>query len=147
MKHATHFWRANSRRLLTELLTIAVLAVGAAAQTSIFAVQKTPNPNVQGNTLNAVAAISPSDAWAVGYQNDNNLNQSRTLTQHWNGTNWTRMATPSPGGIDETSALLGVAAAGAHNIWAVGYYNTLVGIDKVPHTLILRWNGTRWIRS
>jgi hypothetical protein len=35
------------------------------------------------SSLNAVAAISPTDAWAVGEQN---LNQ--TVIEHWNGTVW-----------------------------------------------------------
>jgi len=98
-----------------------------------------------GSGVIAEAAITPANVWAVGWRNTTNA--QATVSAHWNGTNWTRVATPSPGGTDETSALLGVAAAGTQNIWAVGYYNTLVGIDKVPHTLILRWNGTRWIRS
>ena len=67
---------------------VTAFAIAAGAQTSIFSVQDTPNPNPRGNTFNAVAATSTSDAWAVGYKNDNNLNGSRTLTQHWNGTTW-----------------------------------------------------------
>jgi len=147
MKHAAHFWRANSRRLLTELLTIAVLAVGAAAQTSIFAVQKTPNPNVQGNTLNAVAAISPSDAWAVGYQNDNNLNQSRTLTQHWNGTTWTQIKSPNPGttpGCTDSvtgNFLNAVATVATNDVWAVGFSFTCTSLLK---PMALHWNGSQW---
>jgi len=147
MKHATHFWRANSRRLLTELLTIAVLAVGAAAQTSIFAVQKTPNPNVQGNTLNAVAAISTGDAWAVGYQNDNNLNQSRTLTQHWNGTTWTQIKSPNPGttpGCTDSvtgNFLNAVATVATNDVWAVGFSFTCTSLLK---PMALHWNGSQW---
>jgi len=147
MKHATHFWRANSRRLLTELLTITVLAVGAAAQTSIFAVQKTPSPNVQGNTLNAVAAISTGDAWAVGYQNDNNLNQSRTLTQHWNGTTWTQIKSPNPGttpGCTDSvtgNFLNAVATVATNDVWAVGFSFTCTSLLK---PMALHWNGSQW---
>jgi hypothetical protein len=73
----------TTRGLLTNLafclLSISLLSVGAPAQNAVFKVQKTPSPNVHGNTLNAVAAVAATDAWAVGSQNDNNLNDSRTL--------------------------------------------------------------------
>ena len=45
-----------------------------------------PTPTPGATHFNAVAATSTSDAWAVGYRNDNNLNGSRTLTQHWDGS-------------------------------------------------------------
>src|SRR3979409_1086140 len=79
------------------LFAIAALTLGAVAQTPLFSVQKTPSPNPRGNSLNAVAALSTADAWAVGYQNDNNLNGSRTLIQHWNGTSWMTVKSPDPG--------------------------------------------------
>ena len=83
------------------------LAVTAVAQTSDFSVQNTPNPNARGNTLNAVAATSASDAWAVGFQNDNNLNGSRTLIQHWNGTAWTTVISPNPGSANSIGCING----------------------------------------
>jgi hypothetical protein len=61
------------------------LAAPSLAQDSIFSVQKSPSPNIHADTLTAVAALSPTEVWAVGYQNDNNLNFSRTLTMHWDG--------------------------------------------------------------
>jgi hypothetical protein len=96
MKGLARLWRSLARPGAVSIFTIA-FALTAVAQTSIFSVQKTPSPNASGNILNAVASTSTSDAWAVGYQNDNNLNDSRTLTQHWNGTTWTTIASSNPG--------------------------------------------------
>jgi hypothetical protein len=47
--------------------------------------------------LSAITAISATDAWAVGYKNDNNLNDSRTLIQHWDGARWKRFRVLNPG--------------------------------------------------
>jgi hypothetical protein len=103
------------------------------------------------NGLVAVAAISPSNAWAVGdtstagdYGGD-----SAPVSVHWNGTTWTQVTASDPPGRNGGSAvLLGVSAAGSGNIWAVGSYayNQPGGLGPA-HTLILHWNGTRWVRT
>lgn len=56
MKVSTQLGRSNARSGAISIFAVLVLAVTAAAQTSIFSVQKTPNPNVRGKILNAVAA-------------------------------------------------------------------------------------------
>ncbi len=131
-------------------LVATVLAVTAVAQTSDFSIQDTPNPNPRGNTLNAVAATSASDAWAVGYQNDNNLNDSRTLIQHWNGTAWTTMASPNPGigsvltctNLNTGNVLTAVAAVSTNDVWAVGYFFGCSSFLLKP--MALHWNGVQW---
>ncbi len=75
--------------------------------------------------LNAVAAVSAADAWAVGGNGDDS-----PLILRWNGVSWKRVAGLGQGG----GQLLGVAAVSAHDAWAVGF------------SLILHWNGTRWRR-
>jgi hypothetical protein len=148
MNKPRSLWRGNTRKnVIAILLVIAGLAVGATAQTSIFAVQKTPSPNIQGNSLNAVAAISTTDAWAVGYQNDNNLNESRTLTQHWDGTSWTTVRSPNPGSTppcknsNTGNFLNAVAAVATDDVWAVGFSFTCNALLK---PMALHWDGTRW---
>jgi hypothetical protein len=107
-----------------------------------------PSPGITSagtSGLTGAAAISPANVWAVGFTETTNA--QATVSVHWNGTSWARVATPNPGGING-SALVAVAATGPGNVWAVGSYNTHPDpIDEVPNTLILRWNGTRWIRS
>ena len=148
MKSTMNLWRGISRKnVVGVFLLIAGLAGGVTAQTSIFTVQKTPSRNVQGNTLNAVAAISTTDAWAVGYQNDNNLNDSRSLTQHWDGTAWTTVQSPNPGTTagctngNTGNFLNAVAAVDTDNVWAVGFSFTCTSLLK---PMVLHWNGTSW---
>jgi len=148
MKGTVKVLRGNTHRnVLPVLLAIASLAGGSAAQTSIFSVQRTPSRNVQGNTLNAVAAISTSDAWTVGYQNDSNLNDSRTLTQHWDGTSWTTITSPNPGstqscqGGNTGNVLNAVTALAADDVWAVGFSFTCTSLLK---PMALHWDGVRW---
>ncbi len=101
-----------------------------------------PNPggSSRDNVLAAVAATSASNAWAVGYYSNGTANQS--LIEHWNGTAWTQVPSPNPGGSTHDNLLLSVAATSASSAWAVGdYYN---GITY--QSLIMRWDGTAWKR-
>jgi hypothetical protein len=82
--------------------------------------------------LNGVAAISASNAWAVG-GTGLFASTSMSLIAHWNGIAWKREPTSAPA----RSILNGVAATSASNVWAVGS----TGSGK---TLILHWNGTSW---
>ncbi|MBZ5596898.1 MAG: hypothetical protein LAN83_01135 [Acidobacteriia bacterium] len=130
--------------IVVVLLGALGLAVPSTAQTSIFAIQNSPSPNVQGNTLNAVAALSTSDAWAVGYQNDNNLNDSRTLAMHWDGSQWKLVRTPNPGSHcqgNSGNVLNAVAAVAPNDVWAVGFFFTCNALLK---PMVLHWDGTAW---
>ena len=69
-----------------------------------------PNAGGLDELLSSVTAIAPNDAWAVG---DNGQ------TQHWNGSDWSRVAGPIAG---LGGRFNGVAAASARDVWAVGYY-------------------------
>ena len=85
------------------------------------------------NELTAILALSGKDVWAVGDYN------GTTLTEHWNGTSWSIVASPDVS--NSFNFLLGVAAVASNNLWAVGYYHN----DSTPNrTLILHWNGERW---
>jgi hypothetical protein len=82
-----------------------------------------------------VAAISPTDAWAVGEQN---LNQ--TVIEHWNGTAWTVVPSPSLTASGVQDVLSGVSEIGSSDVWAVGFSSNL-GTGK---TLAEHWDGTSW---
>lgn len=104
-----------------------------------------------GSGLIGVAAISAANVWAVGFANTpgDYGNDQAPVSVHWNGTRWTRLTTPDPIGPNGGSTVLNaVSAAGPGNVWAVGSYarNEPGGLGP-PHTLILRWTGTRWIRT
>ena len=94
-------------------------------------------PSSTYNTLTSVSADSASDAWAVGSYANNNTGVRDTLILHWNGTAWSRVASPNPG--TRFNVLNGVSAGGAKNAWAVGFYRTQAP-GALP--LILHWNGT-----
>jgi hypothetical protein len=104
-----------------------------------------PSPNPGGianlNYLTGAAAISPASAWAVGQTGT--LTAPQTLILHWNGTTWTRVASPNPGGPGEANNLQGVAAVSASDAWAVGY---CFSRNSTGRTMILHWNGRIWKR-
>lgn len=87
-----------------------------------------PSPGTyNGNVLNAVAAVSASDVWAVGwYQSGSTGQEGGALTMHWDGTAWTVVPNPS------RWTLHGIAAISSNDVWAVGEQS------------ILHWDGTSW---
>jgi hypothetical protein len=87
-----------------------------------------------GTELNAVSAVSTTDAWAVG-DGPAKSGSPRTLILHWDGTAWSRVKSPSPGGYDILHA---VSAVSATDAWAVG--------TSQGDTLVLHWDGTAWSR-
>ncbi len=97
------------------------------------------NPDFE-YVLNSVEAISPTNVWAVGDAvNVAEPSGATTLIEHWNGTDWSIVSSPSPG---TGSALGGVTASSATDVWAVGSY-TPTG-SSTAQTLTLNWNGTAW---
>src|SRR5579872_3767713 len=98
-----------------------------------------PNPSIYGNYLSGVAAISASDIWAVGSQ-FNNIDNSLTLAEHYDGTQWSVVSVPAPAGAVEED-LLNIVAVSTSDVWAVGYY---FDNSYTSHTLIEQWNGSAW---
>jgi hypothetical protein len=89
-----------------------------------------------GGELRGVVALSPTDAWAVGDYTASN-HTIRTLIMHWNGTAWQMAASP-----DIWGSLASVAAAGPHDVRAVGHIAIEDGDNQ--HALIEQWDGTSW---
>lgn len=105
---------------------------------------KVSSPNVNAgssfNTLNAVAAVSSSDVWAVGDYTGGYLYYSgpRPLIEHWDGSSWSIAGSlPDPG---EDAVLNGIAAFDTNNVWAVG---TLDPYGS-PQPLVMHWDGSSW---
>ncbi|HMA38077.1 MAG TPA: hypothetical protein VKY74_26755 [Chloroflexia bacterium] len=103
-----------------------------------WAVVPSPNPGAVGNVLQAVAVVAANDVWAVGYQDDWN-SPFQTLVEHWDGTTWSVVPSPSPSTYN--NLLYGVTAVAANDVWAVGYY---YGANGLEQTLIEHWNGSAW---
>lgn len=117
-------------------------------------VVSSPDPQADQSVLTAVAAVSPSNVWAVGYYyprgatsssgaQSSGASQSHTLIEHWDGRNWTIVASPSPSQQDALSSL-GVVSA--NDIWAVGNSATCDQYWCTSRSLLLRWNGKVWSR-
>jgi hypothetical protein len=101
---------------------------------SAWVIQSSPNPGSTGNQLNAVGvAGGTGDVWAVGYFTDDN-SIAHTLIEHWDGTSWSVVPSPSSG--NNGSYLQSVTAE-----WAVGYY---IDDNLVNQTLVEHWDGQSW---
>ena len=96
----------------------------------------TPGPDIANAVLNGITAVSPSDIWAVGTSNN-----SETVTLHWDGMTWNRVASPNAGSY--RSVLTSVTAVAPDDIWAVGYWATSDSHADY-HGYTLHWDGTNW---
>jgi hypothetical protein len=104
--------------------------------------QLVPSPSVGNldNNLDAVAAASSKDAWAVGdYYASTNPNVFQNMAEHWNGSAWIEYALPNVGSNQNT--LFGVSELPNGHTWAVGYYTNANYVDKA---LIERYDGSTW---
>jgi hypothetical protein len=112
---------------------------------SVVPMPLNPSSNIEAYyQLNAIQVNSPTDVWAVGSSDVTNSTTGVTtgseLIEHWNGTAWSIVPSPSPG---SGSGLYGVTTSNAANdVWAVGAY-TPAGTTETQ-TLTLNWNGTEW---
>ncbi len=106
---------------------------------STWSVVTSPNSGIYDNELFSIAAISNGDVWAVGdYQLNSSGFKPRTLIEHWNGSQWSIVPSPSVSTYEDY--LQGVAAVSSSDVWAVGYYYT----GHIYETLVEHWDGTMW---
>jgi hypothetical protein len=101
-----------------------------------WTVVRGPSPVGRTTELTAVAAISPTAAWAIGFASTA-AGRRVTVFMGWNGTRWRYLPSPvgnSPGGL---------AAISARDIWLVGEEGTTESAPKY-HTLVEHWNGSKW---
>jgi len=120
--------RVRNHFAVTCLLVLIGAPLGAQ---SIFQVVPSPNihPTPFQNGLQAAAASSSTDIWAVG--------QSAI---HYDGTQWTAFPVPGIHG-DNTSYLTSVVDLSPTNAWAGG----LVGVDVgSTNQILVHWDGTKW---
>jgi hypothetical protein len=90
------------------------------------------------NSLLGVSELPSGHAWAVGYY-VNAAYQQQTLVEHYDGTLWSVVPSPSPG--SRQNIFYGVAAISDSDVWAVG---TQKDASDVFHTLTEHWDGTSW---
>jgi hypothetical protein len=106
-----------------------------------WSIVKSPSPGSYSNGLSSISIVSATSIWAVG-GSSNVSSPTQTLTEHWDGTRWSVVASPDPDSA--VDVLNSVVALGANNVWAAGYD---VGAKNLGSTLVLHWDGKAWIVS
>jgi hypothetical protein len=94
--------------------------------------QAVSSPALENSNPNAVVAISPSDAWAVG-ADGTDLVTTKPLAEHWDGVSWA--VAPVPTSV-QSGYLTAAAAVSANDVFAVGIGDS--------GALIEHWDGTTW---
>jgi hypothetical protein len=94
--------------------------------------------------LFSVRCATASDCWAVGFTGGNNTAE-RNQALHWNGTKWSVIPVPQPGGSlsPDINELFDVGCTSSASCWAAGQYGTQSGGILLLNQL-LHWNGKRW---
>lgn len=131
--------------ICSALVTVAVacLVTGGCATSVAPVAASTPagaSPGSHTYSANgdmwAVAATSPTDAWAVG----DLFAGAKSLIVHWNGSRWSDV----PAAIPSHTTMRAVAASSPSDAWAVGETYRLGSTWQAP--LTLHWDGRSWKR-
>jgi hypothetical protein len=152
-------WPSWRRRRAALAVAAVVTLVGGA---SLAACSPAPRHPTHATTallapfpgsLQHVAPISATSTWAVGTRFATGRSAAttsavddRTLILRWDGSSWSRAASPNPGRAAE---LFSVSAGPGGSAWAAGY-SCVSGCgtaSEVDRTLILRWDGSSWSRA
>jgi len=108
---------------------------------STWKIVQSPNPDKDiQSVLYSVSGKSVNDVWGVGSSYSGN-GPGRTLIEHWDGTQWRVVQSPSPD--SQFNELRGVAAISTNDVWAVGYRGGTKSETPIE-TLILHWDGASW---
>jgi len=104
----------------------------------------TPNVGAGDNVFASIASVGSNDVWAVGFSRADNNSPRQSLTEHWNGSSWTVVASPQL--ANTTNSLFGVGADASNDVWAVGRSLTYPETNLGPRgqTLVMHWNGSAW---
>jgi len=91
----------------------------------------------------AIAVDGSGQVWAVGWDRDYDApgRPVSSLVVHFNGTSWTREATPNPA---NRNTLMDVAALANGEVFAVGVAQDTSGGGITPRSLMLRRTGGTW---
>ena len=124
--------------LVTAGLVVAPGAAAApAASCELWTGVPPPSPGASENELDGMRALGPCNVWAVGFYQNVTNGQILSLAEHWNGTAWKVMPTPSPD--SDRNVLSAVGAATINDAWAVGQTGS--------NTFIVHWNGSFWTQA
>lgn len=110
-----------------------------------------PDPGGTGansvSDLFAVRCAAAANCWAVGQRSGGGALLNEAL--HWNGTKWTAVPTPNPGGKGggKISELEDSTCVTRTDCWAVGDFGSgTQGPTEKRINEVLHWNGKKWTR-
>lgn len=106
-----------------------------------WSIVPTPAISVKQVQLNSVSAARSNDVWAAGFADNVSCQAGvcgRTLVEHWDGSQWTRVASPNPGLADY---LYGIAAISLTDVWVGGQEWASLSSD---FPVLLHYDGTNW---
>ena len=86
-----------------------------------------------GTDFESVVALSPTDVWVGG------TNGTGPLLEHFNGTSWQVMTTPSS---FAGAGVFAIAARSDSDVWIFSVHNPLT-----QAVLLANWNGSSWTTS
>src|SRR5262245_49246869 len=115
------------------------------AATPMWKIQHSPNVTRPGGEIHAISCSSAGACTAVG-TNVSKAGLNVTLAERWNGSSWTRQATPSPAAAVTAPAapvLQGVSCPSATFCETVGT-NSLGPIEPQQTVLADVWKGRSW---
>jgi hypothetical protein len=120
-------------------LLLAVAAAGCSEKPAGDLVWKQDLLGIK-TALNAVVALSPSEAMAVGQALPEFALQARPLSLRFSGGGWTEIPVPQI----RSTALLGAAADPSGSVWAVGrsVSSEAEPFDAIP--VVYRFSGGSW---
>lgn len=95
-----------------------------------------PTPAGRDASLEGVVALAANDVWAVGSTFSLSLLWHVPFALHWDGQRWTDVALPSPS--PQGGRLADVTALSPTRVYAVGQGGS-------SGTVVMRWNGQRWV--
>ncbi len=102
-----------------------------------------PVPASEGGAFFGVSCLNGSDCWAVGTvldESGGSGNPTATLAEHWDGSAWSTVSTPTPTGNGVAGAILqSVSCTSSSSCVAVGYSTDSNGENL--NALAEQWNG------
>jgi hypothetical protein len=105
---------------------------------NVWSVIPSPSPGAMQNILYGVAAVTDSDVWVVGSEEDAN-GVWHTLTEHWDGSAWSIVNAVDAG--QSGNQFYAVKANASNDVYAVGQQAS-AGFPN--QALLEHWNGTAW---
>ena len=126
----------------TPLVAEPVSQTGITATSGGWTAISSPQYGTNNNALGAIASDGPNNVWAAGDflpdTPDSNQDATLPLTEHYDGTSWNVVPTPSAG--SNYAELYGISVRGS-DAWTVG-----TDLDAGYRTagLLEFWNGSAW---